>query len=88
MTVHSNLPDFPKRIPEKLKTIRERSGLTTEEIALRVGALNGSEITAYENGEDDLLVTVLWKYSKLAGCPIDQMLDDNLEVTFKNLQAV
>jgi Predicted transcriptional regulators len=71
------VPDFPKRIPEKLKTIRERLRLTPEEIASKVGARTGAEILAYENGEVDLLVTVLWKYSKLAGCPIDQILYDN-----------
>jgi hypothetical protein len=41
-----------------------------------------------KDDEDDLLVTVLWNYSKLAGCPIDQILYDNLEVTFRDLQAV
>jgi DNA-binding XRE family transcriptional regulator len=80
--------DFPKRIPEKLKTIREHLGLTADEIAPQVGARTGAEILAYENEEDDLLVTVLWKYSKLAGCPIDQILYDNLEITFRDLQAV
>jgi len=80
--------DLPKRIPEKLKTIREHFRLTPDEIATKVGARTGSEILAYENDEDDLLVTVLWNYSKLAGCPIDQVLYDNLEVTFTNLQSV
>lgn len=41
-----------------------------------------------KNDEDDLLVSVLWKYSKIAGCPIDQILYDNLEVTFRDLQVV
>lgn len=84
----NNLPPFPKRIPEKLKTIRERLGLTPDEIAPMVGARTGAEILAYENDEDDLLVTVLWNYSKIAGCPIDQILYDNLEISFRNLQAV
>ena len=84
----NNLPLFPKRIPEKLKIIREHLGLTPDEIAPKVGARTGAEILAYENDEDDLLVTVLWNYSKLAGCPIDQILYDNLEVTFRDLQAV
>ena len=83
-----NLPPFPKRIPEKLKTIRERLGLTPDEIAPKVGARTGAEILAYENDEDDLLVTVLWNYSKLVGCPIDQILYDNLEVTFRHLSLV
>jgi DNA-binding XRE family transcriptional regulator len=57
---YDNLPPFPERIPEKLKAIRERLGLTPDEMAQRVGARNGAEIEAYENDEDDLLVTVLW----------------------------
>ena len=83
-----HLPPFPKRIPEKLRTIREHLKLTPDEIAPLVGARTGAEILAYENDEDDLLVTVLWNYSKLAGCPIDHILYDNLEVTFRDLQAV
>lgn len=79
--------EFPKRIPEKLKTIRERLGLTPDEIAPKVGARTGAEIIAYENNEDDLLVTVLWAYSKLAGCPIDNLLYDNLEVSFRDLRV-
>jgi hypothetical protein len=62
--------------------------LTPDEIAPMVGARTGAEILAYENDEDDLLVTVLWKYSKLAGCPIDHILYENLEITFRDLQAV
>jgi hypothetical protein len=60
-----HLPPFPPRIPEKLKTIRIHLGLTVDEIAPRVAARTGAEILAYENDED-LLVPVLWNYSKLA----------------------
>ena len=84
----NNLPPFPKRLPEKLKTIRERLGLTPDEMATMVGARTGAEILAYENDEDDLLVTVLWNYSKLAGCPIDQILYDSLEVQFRDLKLI
>ena len=84
----NNLPPFPQRIPEKLKKIREHFNLTPDEIAPMVGARTGEEILAYENGEDDLLVTVLWNYSKLAGCPIDNLIYDNLEITFRDLQVV
>jgi len=30
---YSNLPDFPKRVPEKLKTIRKRLSLSPVQIA-------------------------------------------------------
>lgn len=75
-----NLPPFPKRIPEKLKAIRERLGLTPDEIAAKVGAKNGAEIVAYEKDEDDLLISVLWGYAKLAGCSIEKLINDDLEV--------
>ena len=61
------LPRFPKRIPEKLKTIREHLGLTPDEIAAKVGAKTGAEILAYENDEDDLLVTVCGITQSLRG---------------------
>jgi len=67
--------------------IREHFQLTPDEIAPKVGARTGAEILAYENDEDDLLVPVLWNYSKFAGCPIDQILYDNLEVMFRDLQV-
>ncbi|HJP94513.1 MAG TPA: hypothetical protein VJ875_21305 [Pyrinomonadaceae bacterium] len=82
-----HLPPFPKRLPEKLKTIREHLKLSPDEISPKVGARTGAEILAYENDEDELLVSVLWGYSKLAGCPIDNLINDDLEVTFRNLRV-
>jgi DNA-binding XRE family transcriptional regulator len=76
------LPDFPKRIPEKLKAIRDRLGLTPDELAPRVGARNGAEIIAYENDEDDLLVSVLWGYVKIAGVPLENIFDDRCDLWF------
>ncbi len=42
-----------------MKAIRERTGLTPEELAPHVGAKSGVEILAYEDYEDDLLVPAL-----------------------------
>ena len=44
--------EFPTRLPEKLKTIRERLGMTPDQLAPFVGARTGVEILAYENDED------------------------------------
>lgn len=46
----NNLPPFPTRIPEKLKTIRERLALSPDEIAPRVGVKSGPDILEYESG--------------------------------------
>jgi hypothetical protein len=40
--------DFPKRLGEKLKTIRLRLALTPDEIAQFVGARDAAEILSYE----------------------------------------
>jgi transcriptional regulator with XRE-family HTH domain len=81
---YANLPDFPKRIGEKLKTIRKRLSLSPDQIAPRVGAKSGAEILAYENSEGDLPVSVLWAYARLAGNPMMNLIDDDLEVNWSN----
>ena len=72
--------DFPKRLPEKLKLIRERLAMTPDQLAAFVGAKSGAEILAYENDEDDLLVSVLWGYARLANVPIENLLHDDLDL--------
>jgi transcriptional regulator with XRE-family HTH domain len=74
------LPPFPKRLPEKLKAIRERLGLSPNDLAPFVGAKTGAEILAYENDEDDLLVSVLYGYAKLAGVPVENLLHDDRDL--------
>ena len=69
--------DFPKQLPAKIKAIRERLALTPDQIALRVGAKTGAEILAYENDEDDLLVSVLWGYAKIADIPVENLFYDD-----------
>jgi hypothetical protein len=74
--------DFPARLPEKLKTIRERLGMTPDQLAPFVGADNGAQILAYENDEGDLLVSVLWGYVKMANVPIENLMDDDRDLWF------
>jgi hypothetical protein len=48
------------------KSIREHLGMTPDQLAPFVGAKTGAEIEAYENDEDDLLVSVLfWSLTAL-----------------------
>lgn len=76
----NKLPPFPKLLPQKLKKIRKRLKLTPDDIAKKVGAKTGAEILAYEKDEDDLLVSVLWGYAKLAGIPVENLLYDDRDV--------
>jgi transcriptional regulator with XRE-family HTH domain len=75
-----HLPPFPKDLPKKLKAIRERLQLTPDEIASKVGARNGAEITAYEKDEDEILVNVLWGYAKIADVPIENLIYDDRDL--------
>ena len=79
---NSNLPQFPEKLGEKLKEIRERLGMTPDQLASFVGAKTGAEIVAYENDEDDLLVSVLFGYAKLAGVPIENLLHDDRDLWY------
>lgn len=60
--------------------IRERLGLTPEEIAPKVGAKTGAEILPYENDEDDPLVSVLWGYCHVAGVRLENIWDDGRDL--------
>ncbi len=71
---------FPKRLPEKLKAIRERLAMTPDQLAPFVGARTGAEIEAYENDEDDLLVGVLFGYAEMAGVPVENLLHDDRDL--------
>lgn len=71
------LPPFPKRLPKKLEAIRDRLQLTPDAIAPKVGAKTGAEILAYENDEDDLLISVLWGYARLADIPVENLIYDD-----------
>lgn len=78
----SNLPEFPQKLPGKLKQIRERSGLTPEEFATRVNARDGKAIKKYESGKGDLPVTVLMRYWKLSNVPLENLMNDDRDLWF------
>ena len=78
----SNLPEFPQASPEKLKQIRERSGLTPEEFAPHVHAEDGKAVEKYEKGKGDLPVSVLMRYWKLSDVPLENILNDDRDLWF------
>ena len=73
---------FPKKLPEKLKQIRERTGLTPEEFAPRVNAKDAKAIKKYESGKSVLPVTVLMRYWTLSEVPLENMLNDDRDLWF------
>jgi DNA-binding XRE family transcriptional regulator len=79
---YSSLPKFRKKLPEKLKQIRERAGLTPEEFAPHVHAKDGKAIEKYEKGKSDLPVSVLMRYWKLSDVPLENILNDDRDLWF------
>jgi hypothetical protein len=76
----STLPEFPKKLPEKLKQIRQRTGLTPEEFAPHVNAKGGKAIAKYESGNGELPVLVLMGYWKLSDVPLENILNDDRDL--------
>ena len=72
----------PKRLAEKLKTIREMLGLTTEDLINRLDCpeipLHRASITQYEKGRREPPLEVLLQYSRLVNIYVDVLIDDKL----------
>jgi hypothetical protein len=79
---YSNLPDFPKRVSEKLKTVREYSKLSPDEFSPHVKAQDGAEILSDENNTGELPVTILIRYARLFNLPFENLVDDDRDLWF------
>lgn len=77
----------PERLAEKLKAIREKLGLTTEELIARLDCpeipLYRANITHYEKGRREPPLIVLLQYARLIGIHVDDLIDDNLNLPEK-----
>ena len=72
-----------RRLPDKLRQIRERLELSQNEILLRMGLgedLTRNIISNYEHGHREPPLYVLLEYAHLAGLSTDVLIDDDLEV--------
>jgi len=68
------------KIPEKLKQIRQRTRLTQGQIVRHVKAKNRASISAYERGERQPSTPVLLAYARLAGVPLENLVEDELDL--------
>jgi len=71
----------PKRLPRKLLAIRKALGFSQTEMAkaLRLEAAYTS-ISGYERGKREPDLIVLLHYARLAGVPMEALVDDKLKV--------
>ena len=74
----------PKRLAEKLRQIREAMGLSQREMAQRLGhRLQASTISRYECERNKPPPEVLLAYSRLVGDSMEQIIDDELDLTLR-----
>jgi transcriptional regulator with XRE-family HTH domain len=74
----------PERLATKLCAIRTVLDLTQEQMIKRLDCpaipLYPASISQYEQGKREPPLLVLLQYARVAGIPIDVLVDDNLDV--------
>ena len=76
----------PKRLPEKLLQIRQRLGLSQNELIRRMGltdVLVQASVSGYESGTREPPLPVLAEYAEVAGVWVDVLIRDNLDLPDK-----
>jgi len=69
-----------RRLGEKIRTLRERRGLTTRQLAALLEINSHSHVVQIESGRHKPSLDVLMKLMQIFDVGCDQLLDDNLEV--------
>ena len=74
----------PKRLAPKLRRIRELLGLTQEQMAERLGHVEQppqpGHISEFEHGRREPSLPYLLAVARLAGVPMEVMVDDDLDL--------
>jgi len=74
----------PARLAAKLHAIRDQLGLTQEQMIKRLGnvatSLYPASISQYEGGKREPPLPVLLRYARVAGVPVDMLIDDEQDL--------
>jgi transcriptional regulator with XRE-family HTH domain len=76
----------PKRLPDKLRAIREGLGLSQSEMLARLGLkekLMRAAVSGYELGTIEPPLPIILEYARAAGICTDVLLDDELDLPAK-----
>ena len=72
----------PQRLPEKLLDIRTRLDLSQTQIVRRLGeageTLQPGHVSEFESGTREPSLLVLLQYARIAGVPMEALVDDSL----------
>jgi transcriptional regulator with XRE-family HTH domain len=75
-----------KRLPEKLRAIRDAFGISQSEMLKRIGAENLIEynrLSEFESGKREPPLLILLKYARAANVSTDVLIDDELDLPAK-----
>ena len=75
-----------KRLPEKLRAIRDALGLSQSEALKRLGVENlidAYRISEFETGKREPPLLVLLCYARVAGVYLEEIIDDELDLPTK-----
>ena len=77
----SSRRDRPKHLPKKLRKLRlEVLGMSQTEMCKALGLkVDYSAISGYERGVREPSLIVLLKYARLAGCAVEDLIDDKIK---------
>lgn len=74
----------PERLPAKLLQIRQRLNLTQEQMASRLSRVKSPPqpglISRFEQGKREPSLLVLLEYARIAGVPMESLVDDELDI--------
>ena len=74
----------PKRLANKLLQIRESLGVSQGELVKQLGVqdlIHYTTISKYELGKNEPPLIILLAYARLAGIPVEQIINDELDLT-------
>jgi transcriptional regulator with XRE-family HTH domain len=74
----------PKQLANKLLQIRLRLGVSQGEMVKRLDIqdlIHYTTISKYELDKNEPPLAILLAYARLAGIPVEQIIDDELELT-------
>ena len=74
----------PARLPAKLRQIRDGLDLTQEQMAERLASVKSpprpGHVSEFEQGKREPSLPVLLQYSRIAGVPMEVLVDDGLDL--------
>lgn len=73
----------PKRLPEKLRAVRDALGISQTDMLKRLGiedTINYSRISEFELGKREPTLMILMEYSRIAGVHMEAFVDDALDL--------